>query len=509
MNTRTQNTIRNSKIGIVKFLFQLIFQFVIRTILIYTLGKEYIGLSGLFTNIIGLLNLAELGIGSAIVFSMYKPIAENDEKTIGQLLYFYKKCYFWIALTVSCIGVILIPFLPKLANGGYPSDVNIYLVYISYLLNTIISYFMAHKRALLFANQRNDIENKVKTICIFGLNITQIILLLVFKSYNIYILVLPIFTILESLLIHFEANRLFKIKENSEKLNPEIKSEIKKNVVAMSMHQIGGVCVTSTDNLLLSIIFGLTAVGVYNNYNLVITSIISIISLLISATQASVGNKMASDTPNEVYQNFKIINSLFIVFIGWCSICMLCLFQDFILAWTRESDYLLDFYTVFIIVLSFYTKESLGVTYMFKNAAGLMWYDKISPIIQSISNLLISIILCKLLGLIGIFIGTILSTILGPFWLTPRTLFKNYFKVSQNEYYKNYFLITFITIITGAVTFFICKIITGGLILKIIIKALICVIVPLALYTLFYFKTPEFKYFVTFVKNFLSKRKRL
>ena len=367
---------------------------------------------------------------------------------------------------------------------------------------------MAHKRALLFANQRNDIENKVKTICIFGLNITQIILLLVFKSYNIYILVLPIFTILESLLIHFEANRLFKIKENSEKLNPEIKSEIKKNVVAMSMHQIGGVCVTSTDNLLLSIIFGLTAVGVYNNYNLVITSIISIISLLISATQASVGNKMASDTPNEVYQNFKIINSLFIVFIGWCSICMLCLFQDFILAWTRESDYLLDFYTVFIIVLSFYTKESLGVTYMFKNAAGLMWYDKISPIIQSISNLLISIILCKLLGLIGIFIGTILSTILGPFWLTPRTLFKNYFKVSQNEYYKNYFLITFITIITGAITFFICKIITCGLILKIIIKALICVIVPLALYTLFYFKTPEFKYFISFIKNYLNKRKK-
>ena len=505
MTTRTHNSIRNSKIGILKFLIQLIFQFVIRTILIYVLGKEYVGLNGLFSNIIGMLSLAELGIGSAIVFSMYKPIEEGDEKTIGKLLCFYKRCYFYIALLVTVVGLILIPFLPKLANGGYPGDVNIYIIYFSYLLNTLISYFMAHKRALLFANQRNDIENKIKILCLFLLNITQIILLLIFKSYNIYIIVMPAFTILESILISVKSKKLFNIEENKDKLDVELKSEIKKNVVAMSMHQIGGVFVSSTDNILLSIIFGLSAVGVYTNYNLIITSLISIFSLLISATQASVGNKIVASSKEDVFKNYNNLNFLFVIFVGWCAICLICLFQDFIQLWTKGQDYLLPLSTVFIIVFAFYFKESLGVTYMFKNAAGLMWFDKLSPIIQGVTNIGFSILFCKLLGVGGVFVGTLLSTLVAPFWMVPRTLFKHYFNKSFWEYFKKYLIYTIILFLVGGFTFFICNLLNFSLLVNFILKMIICVILPTILFLLIFFKTAEFKYIIEIIKDIFSK----
>ncbi|MGN0798562.1 MAG: lipopolysaccharide biosynthesis protein [Christensenellales bacterium] len=508
MTTRTHNSIRNSQIGILKFLIQIIFQFVIRTILIYVLGKEYVGLSGLFSNIIGMLSLAELGIGSAIVFSMYKPIKDDDKEVIGKLLYFYKKCYYYIALTVAVIGLLLVPFLPNLANGGYPENVNIYIIYFSYLTNTLISYFMAHKRALLFANQRNDIENKIKILCLFLLNITQIILLLIFKSYNIYIAVLPLFTILESILVSIKSKRLFHIAENKEGLDDKLKSEIKKNVVAMSMHQIGGVFVTSTDNILLSVIFGLSVVGVYTNYNLILTSLISIFSLLISATQASIGNKIASSPKEDVYKLYNNLNFIFVIFVGWCAICLICLFQDFIQLWTKGTDYLLSFSTVVIIVLAFYSKESLGVTYMFKNGAGLMWFDKLSPVIQGVTNICLSIIFCLLLGVEGVFIGTLLSTLIAPFWMIPRTLFKHYFNKNLWEYFKKYISNTVILTLIGGLTYFVCSLLHFSLLVNFILKIFICIFIPTILLVAIFFKASEFNYMLDVMKSILNKLKR-
>jgi len=252
-NTRTSNIKNNLIFNAVKFATQLLLQFVLRTCLIYIMGAEYLGLNGLFSNIFAFLNLAELGIGSAIVFSMYKPIADGDTEKVKSLQTMYKRFYLVITLIIAGLGVIVLPFLKYLINGDVSVDINIYLLYILYLANTLFGYLAAHKRSLLFAHQRNDIENKISTMCMFGMTTVQIVVLFIFKNYYIYFVVNMIFTVLECVIVHMWANKLFpELKGKSAPLDKSTKKEIFKNVGAISLHKVGSAVVYSTDNILIS-----------------------------------------------------------------------------------------------------------------------------------------------------------------------------------------------------------------------------------------------------------------
>ena len=285
--TRSQNVKKNLIFNVVKYVATLLLQFILRTVLIYYMGAEYLGLNGLFSNIFGFLNLAELGIGSAIVFSMYKPIAENDIEKIKALQNLYKKFYLIISLVVGIIGLILTPFIPFFMNGGVEANINIYILYIMYLCYTLVGYWSAHKRSLLFAYQRNDVENKIKTICMFFMTILQIVVLVLFRNYYVYFSISILFAVIECSTIHISANKLFpRINGKSIPLDDKTKKEIKKNITALSMHKIGSAVVFSTDNILISTFFGLTALGVYSNYSLIITTITTFFILIINAIQA-------------------------------------------------------------------------------------------------------------------------------------------------------------------------------------------------------------------------------
>ena len=268
--TRTQNIRKNLIFNIIKYVTNLLLQFVLRTVLIYYMGAEYLGLNGLFTNIFSFLNLAELGIGSAIVFSMYKPIADNDVEKIKSLEHLYKKFYIIISIIVGTIGLAITPFIKYLMNGGVSVNINIYILYIMYLVYTLVGYWSAHKRSLLFAYQRNDVENKIKTICIVGMSLIQIVVLVLFKNYYIYFSISILFTLIECILIQVYANKLFpEISGKTHPLDKETKKEITRNVTAISMHKIGGAVVFSTDNILISTFLGVVVLGAYSNYALI------------------------------------------------------------------------------------------------------------------------------------------------------------------------------------------------------------------------------------------------
>ena len=195
--SRTQNAIRNMSWGFAQKIITLLMPFITRTVLIKVLGAEYLGLSSLFTSILGLLSLAELGVSNAIISTMYKPIADNDKETICALVAFYRKAYYAIGTIITIVGIAIIPFINKLISGDVPTDINIYILYFIYLFNTAVSYFLfAYKNCLFLAHQRNDINSKVQTGCMILQNVLQVMLVLLFKNYYCFAVIIPACSIL-------------------------------------------------------------------------------------------------------------------------------------------------------------------------------------------------------------------------------------------------------------------------------------------------------------------------
>lgn len=492
--TRIQNVKKNLIFNCIKYCAQIVLQFVLRTILIYELGVEYLGLNGLFTNIFGFLNLAELGIGSSIVFSMYKPIAENDIEKVKTLDHLYKKLYIIISVIVGLIGLSLTPFIKYMMSGGVSVNINVYILYLMYLAYTLIGYWSAHKRSLLFAYQRNDIENKIKTICLFGMSIIQIIVLITFKNYYIYFSVSIIFTLIECIWIQLSAKRLFpQIRGECKPLDKETKKEISKNVTALSLYKIGGAVVFSTDNILISSFLGLVTLGVYSNYSLITSALVSVFSLLSTSIMASVGNLIASANKDYVYEKFKLTNFMYSYLAAFTTICLITLFQPFILKWTKNAEYLMDLSTVIIISISFYITRMRNNVGVYKEAAGLFWQNRWTPVVEAVVNLVVSIALVFPLGINGIFIGTIVSTVVMPMWVEPLVLYKHYFKKSVGEYFKRYFIDALIMVCGCIICYGVCSFIPDGGWLLLIAKFAVCIVLSNVILILAYLPTAEFK----------------
>lgn len=509
MLTRSKAVIRNAKTGIIKTIITYILQFVIRTILVYTLGVEYVGLNGLFSNILGCLSLAELGFGTAIVVSLYKPVAENDENTVKSLISMYSKVYAIISATIFVVGLAIMPFIRFLIRTGIPTGINIYIIYLLLLLNTVISYFSANRRSLLFVYQRNDVENNIKTCCTIIMYALQVIALVLFKNYYVYMVVLPIMTAIESLLIICVTNKKYAfIRGKAQKLPPNVKQEVITNVKALSWHQVGGVLVLCTDNIIISAMLGgLTELGVYANYTMITTCILSLINILINSFQAGIGNLLASENIEKTYNKFRQINFLFNFIVSFCTICIFVLSQDFILVWLKSTDCLLPTSTLLLICFSFYFSNSVITPNMYNVALGLVRYNVWKPFCQGVINLVISILLAKYIGLAGVIIGTIVSYLLMPVWVEPFTIFKYYFKRGKSQYFIQFLLSFIFTVLSGSITFFVCSFLPSGGIGLLILRFMVCGITCAVSLLLFFCMLPEFKQCVAWGKEILKNFK--
>lgn len=506
--TRSNNIKRNLTANIIKFATQLLLQFVLRTVLIYTMGAEYLGLNGLFTNILSFLNLAELGIGSAIVFSMYKPINDGDLEKVKSLQSLYKKFYSIIFIVILVIGLTLLPFLDVLIKGDVTVDINIYILYLMYLANTLISYISAHKRSLLFAYQRNDVENKIKTFCLFGMTLFQILILIALKNYYFYFIINIIFTFIECMWIKSTTNKLYPdINGKSQPLDIQTKKEVSKNVAALSLHKLGGAVVFSTDNILISSITGLVVLGAYSNYYLIIASLTSFVTLISTSLKGSVGNLIADKNNEYVYCTYKTINLLFSIMSSFFAICLFVLLNPFILLWTGGGIYLFNSSTVLLLCISFYLNQMRAGTGVFREGAGLFWYNRFAPIAESLINLIASIILGIFMGINGIILGTILSTILVPLWIEPKVLYKHYFKKNVWSYFRQYLIDTLIMIAVGAICYFVCSFIPDGGIGLLIAKFATCIPLCGVLLLIAYLPSKEFKQTLSTFKTFIKKSK--
>ena len=512
--SRTKNAVRNIYSGLLNKVFTILFPFLIRTILIKKIGIEYAGLNSLFSSILQVLNLTELGFASAVVYSMYKPIAENDKETICALLNFYKRVYFIIGLVILAIGITLMPFLPHLIKGNVPQDINIYLLYSIYLLNTSLSYLLfGYKNSLLNAHQRRDVISNILTITQGLMNICQIVILLTIKSYYLYVIMMPIFTILNNILVGIITKRMFPEYSCRGKLDISIQKDIRKKVAGLMISKVCQISRNSLDSIFISAFLGLTTTAIYSNYFLILTSISSIMGIITTSIQAGIGNSINTESIEKNYSNMKMFNFLYTWLAGFCCICMACLYQPFIELWIGKN-FLLPTSATILLCFYFYIMKAGDISANYCNAVGIWWENKYRYIAETICNFILNLALVKLFGIHGLIIATIITMIFIGHGMGNQVLFKKYFnniKLS-NWIFKVELKNLTITIIAGITTFLICifidSILSLSIYMKLIIRLLVCILCSNVILFLLYKYTKEYKDAkIWFLQKLLSRKR--
>ena len=506
--SRTRNSVKNLSYAMIGQAIGFVISFFARIFFIKTLGREYLGLNGLFTNVLTILSLAELGVGEAITFSLYKPLAQNDTRKCCMLMQVYKKVYTIIGIAILLIGTLLTPFLPLIIKN-MPDIPYINLIYILFVVNTAVSYFFSYKRNLIIADQKRYIATFYRYLAHAVFTFLEIVYLLLFKNYIGYLLIMIAATLADNIMVSRKANKMYEFLKNKEEipLDKESKDSIIKNTKAMMMHKVGGVVVNSTDNILLSMFVSLDSVGLYSNYFFITNALNSITTHVFNSLTASVGNLFATSDSKKAYQVFREVYFLDYFMYSFIAVSLLCLFNPFIELWVGK-EYLFSFDVVCIIVINFYITGMRKAVLTFREASGLFYKDRWKSVFEAIINLVSSIILAIYFGTFGVFLGTLISSITVCVWVEPLVLYKYGFKEKLIEYFKLYFMFLIITTFSCALTYYLCSFISFGRVVSLILKALLCLIIPNTINIVLFRKTPEYQYFKNLIKKLLYKFKR-
>lgn len=503
---RIKNSLKNIYSGLVGQILLLITNFVTRTVFIKLLGSTYLGVSGLFSNILSLLSLAELGVGQAIMFSLYKPIAENDTEKIHALMSIYKKVYRYVFLFVLVVGLALAPFLRYIIND-FDKIPNITIIYVMYVFYSASSYLFAYKTTLLTATQKNYIVNRTTYVFSLIMMTVQVVVLFLFRNFIVYLLVQIVITISQNIYTAHKATTLYPGLK-SKKVIPLEKTEkqsLVKNVKALMIYKIGTLALNSTDNILISSFVGIVKVGIYSNYTLICTSVTSFLSTIFGNLTASIGNLNAVETKEKKIEIFNVINLTTFWLYAVCSICIFCAANPFIEVWIG-TDYLLNYRELFIVVLNVYIGGMLFAPFNYRQTMGLFVHGKLRPIISAIINIVASIILGKLYGLEGILWGTVIARVTTNVWFDPYIVFKKGLEQSPLPYFIDYIVKLCLFLLTGAAAYYLSSLIPNTSIIYVVIKAAVAFIISNIVFLLIYGRKSEFKYLWNVGKLLLQRK---
>lgn len=508
MGSRSLNSSRNAVSGIIKVIVKIALPFIIRTSLLYYLGKEYLGLNSLFSSILSVLNLAELGFSSAVVYRLYKPFADNDKRLVGAYLRYLKKIYQVIGCIVFGVGIALTPFLPKLINGTYPSNINLYFLYFLYLVNTSVSYFFSgYKRTLIIAAQRIDYINIVETVLLCLQYIAQIATIIIFKNYVAYIIVMPIATVMVNLVISVLCQREYSEYFIKDRLSIQQKKEMVSDVKWVFTYRISEVSRNSFDSIVISSVLGLTAVGIYNNYYYIFSALYSFMVIINESLQASIGNSIAKESKekneDDLYK-FSIFSLWIIIF---CCTGLICFYQPVMTIW-MGTDMLLSNRDVVLFVLYFYVLNMNNIRNLYFNGNGLWRQGAKSYIIESLFNLSFNIVLGKLFGISGVIVATILTMFFCSFIWRSQILFHRYFQKSSKCFYMMHAKMILTASIVLMVCYYFCSLIGNEGIFSYAGRAIICLLVPNTIMLILFRKNEYFKVGVQQIKTVLRSIKK-
>ena len=506
---RTQNSIRNIFAAMLGQLGGILVSLLARVFFLHYLNQTYLGLNGLFTNVLTMLSLVELGVGPAMAYSLYAPLANGDVEKIKSHMAFYKKAYITIGLIIAALGLAFLPFYTVFMDE-VPDIPHLNTIYLLFVTNTVVSYFYSYKRSLIVCDQKKYIETSIHYGAYFILNVIQIIFLALTQNYVVFLILQVISTWGENFILARKADKLYPYlrEKDAAPMDKDDREIIFRNVAAMSMHKVGAVVVNSTDNILVSKLIGLATAGLYNNYYTIIHPLQTVTNQIFESIVASVGNLSASAQEGDVTRLKETFNDVFF-FAFWiytfCAACLLNLLPPFIqFIWLRNRGWLLDKGTLIVLVINFYLYGMRRPVLTFRDASGAFWNDRYKPLFESAINLVASILLARRFGLMGIFLGTMVSTVTTSLWVEPYVLYRNVFRWPLYDYF-----IRFLShaVVTAGVCFLTVKLCNwvGYSLLSIFPRILICAVVPNGMLLLLFHRTKEFHYFGQLGRELLAK----
>lgn len=490
---RTKNAGRNMVFGIVLKIYQIIIPFIMRTVMLYFMGEKYLGLSSLFVSVLQVLNLAELGVGSAMVYSMYKPIAENDNYSICALMRLYRLYYRCIGGVIAIIGLILTPFIPNLIHGDIPEGINIYILYLMNLSATVVSYWLfAYKNSLLQAHQRTDVISKVTIITTTIQYGVQLFVIIVLHNYYLYILTTLAIQALTNIITALVVDKMYPDYRPDGILPKRYVTDINNRIRDLFTSKIGSIVVDSADNVVISAFLGLSVLAIYQNYFFIIKSIMGFVIIIFSACTAGIGNSIIVETKEKNFNDLNKFTFIIVWITGFCCCCFLTLYQPFMKIWVGEK-LMLNYSAVICLAVYFFIYQINRLLNTYKDAAGIWHEDRFRPLVTALVNLTLNLILVQIIGIYGVIFCTVLSMLgVGMPWLL-HTLFTKLFNKSQLiPYLRKLLGYVVVVIISCVVTCGVCAMIPASGILQIIINLVICMIVPNFIYLCVYHKQEEF-----------------
>lgn len=512
MATRTQNTMKNIVWGNISHILELVIKFISRTIFIHYLGQTYMGVSGLYTNILGVLSFTELGLGTAMNFALYKPVAEGNREKVKSLMLFYKTAYRVIAFVIAALGLLIVPFLRYLIKD--PGDIgNIYVYYLIFLFDTVTSYLVSYKFSLVSAEQKTYIMTNINMVISLVQTSSQILIIIISKNFLLYLLTSSFVSLVSKFYIVYYFNKNYAyLNDNPRKIEKSELDPIKKNTAALIVHKIGDVCVHQTDNILISAFISVEIVGKISNYNYIIMTVTGFLSVVFGAVIGSLGNLVASEGKEHQYKVFKTYRFVGYWLYGFCAIAYFILFQPFIYIWAGE-EWLVDDLTVALICLERYNIGHRVVVNNFKSAAGLFNQDKWCAFGQAIINLIVSVVMVKLIGLPGIYVGTVVQGLLATI-VKPYVLYKYGFDRKVAPYYIDSLKYFGVELATAIFLMWIKSLVLPDLIGvnmgRFIALVALTAVIPNMFFLFAFHKTEEFHYLYELVgKKGINKIKRL
>lgn len=491
--SRTEYSILNILTGMGGYFLNTVLGFVCRMVFVQCLSADYLGVNGLFTNILSMLSLAELGVGSAIGYALYKPLAQNDEEKIASLMKLYGRAYRAIGLLIALVGLALMPFLNVIIQEPPAIRESIYLLYALNLFNTASTYFFSYRTALLIASQRNYIVGGVSYLINIAQSVLQMVYLLAFRNYLGYLLIQTAGTFLYNIIVSRIAVRYFPCIRRSD-VKPLPKDEQRTlfaNIRDLMIYKVSGLLVNSTDNILITFFSGLATTGIASNYTLLVNTLNSLLSQLFNGLTASIGNHNASESVEKRYEMFRFLNMMNFWLFGWAALGILFCSSDLVQL-CFGAEYVLPVEIPLIMAVNFYTVGMMNAVWTYKHTLGLFRHGRFLQFLTGILNITFSVLLGTWFGLFGILLATVFSRACTSLWFDPYAVYRHGFGKSPVEYLGIYLRYLAILLAAGLLCRLSFLIVGGSLLLRTLAKIVLCSLVTNLVFLAAFWRTPEF-----------------
>ncbi len=494
---RTKYSLINMLTGIAGQLLRIFLAFFSRKIFIYYLSSEYLGINGVFSNVLSVLGLAELGIGSAIIYKIYKPVAEGDQDMICRLMNFYRLLYRCVAVVVLLLGLSLLPFLDLLVKDSQGIE-HLSLIYLLYLLNSVSSYLFSYKNTILTAYQKSYYRIVWGHVMYTVQIVLQILVLVLTQNFILFLVIQILNQLAVNLIVVRKVDRDYPfLKEQKALPDKATRRAIARDMLALSIHSFGGVVLNGTDNLLMSAFVGLASAGIYSNYQLIFTNVNGLISWVYSAFTASVGNLAALESKQKVYEIYRTLDFFLFGIYGYASVGIFVMINPFIKLMFGE-EYLFSMVMVLVLITSFYITGLRQICLKFRYAMGLFWYDRYKALAEAAINLIASLVLVRSYGVVGIILGTVISSMATVFWVEPYVFFRygiqEEWKQKLRKYFQTYALRVASVIAAAFFSWQLCRLFPGETLGWFVLKCMICTVVYIVIFLICYSRCREFVY---------------